>query len=147
MEPGIYCVSDVIRWNQDKFVLIGDDVTIFIRAGYDFSFSDGVVELDATHDGMYAGYLIIVEPDYGDPAFSNNPDACYINGDARNDFTGSIFAPYCTCTINGSGDTYAFNAQLLCYTVDIKGGGIVKFVYDQGDLGWINDPATTGNPK
>lgn len=147
MEPGTYCVSDVIRWNQDKFVLIGQDVTIFIRAGYDFSFSDGVVDIDAPDDGEYAGYLIIVEPDYGDPEFSNNPDGCYINGDANNDFTGSIFAPYCTCTINGSGDTYAFNAQLLCYTVDIKGGGIVNFVYDQGDLGWINDPPTTGMPR
>lgn len=147
MEPGVYCVSDVIRWNQDKFVLVGHGVTIFIRSGYDFQFSDGIVDIDAPDSGEYAGYLIIVEPEYGDPELSENPEACVINGDGDNNFTGTIFAPYCTCTLNGNGETYAFNAQLLCYTVDIKGGGIVTFTYDQGVLGYINDPPKTGVAK
>ena len=147
MEPGTYCVSDVIRWNQDKFVLVGHDVTLFIRGGYDFQFSAGVVDIDAPDSGDYAGYLIIVEPKYGDPELSALPVDCTINGDVNNHFIGSIWAPYCNCTLNGSGDSYAFDAQLLCYTVDIKGGGIVNFTYDQGILGYINDPPKTGVVK
>ena len=67
MEPGTYCVSDVIRWNQDKFVLVGHNVTLFIRSGYDFQFTGGIIDIDAPDTGPYAGYLIVVEPDYGNP--------------------------------------------------------------------------------
>jgi len=147
MLPGTYCVSDVIRWNQTKFVLVGHDVTIFIREGYDFAFTGGIVDIDAPDTGNYAGYLIIVEPDYGDPVLSNPPDACYITGGTQNDYTGSIWAPYCDCTLNGNSETAGFNAQLLCYTVKITGGGIVNITYDPDVMGERIDRAKIGPTK
>ncbi len=144
MEPGTYCVSDVICWSQPKFVLVGEDVTIYIRAGYDFQFSGGMVDIDAPNTGDYAGYVIIVEPEYGDPELSENPEACLITGGVENDYEGSIFAPYCDCTLNGNGETFGFNAQLLCYTVKINGGGNITLTYDPDLTGEINDPPKTG---
>ena len=147
MEPGTYCVSDVIRWNQPTFVLVGHDVTIFVRSGYDFQFSGGIVDIDAPDTGPTAGFLIVVEPDYGDPEFSENPEACLINGNADNDFTGTIFAPYCECTLDGGGVTFGLNAQLLCYTIDIKGGGTVNLTYNPDENGVKIDPPKTGVTK
>ena len=102
-ENGVYCVGEVLRWNQPKFVLIGHNVTLFIRAGNGFALTGGIIDLDAPDSGDYAGYLIIVEPNYGNPVLSANPEACTINGSADNDFTGTIWAPYCDCTLNGGG--------------------------------------------
>jgi Flp pilus assembly protein TadG len=143
-ENGVYCVGEVLRWNQPRFVLIGHNVTLFIRAGNGFSLTGGIIDIDAPDSGPYAGYLVIVEPNYGDPELSASPEACTINGSADNGFTGTIWAPYCDCTLNGGGESFGFNAQLLCYTIDVGGGGIVTFTYDSGVNGQRIDPPETG---
>ena len=147
MEPGTYCVSDVIRWNQDKFVLVGHNVILFIRSGYDFQFTGGIIDIDAPDTGPYAGYLIVVEPDYGNPLLSAAPEACVINGSTNNYYEGTIFAPYCDCTIDGGSAPTGFNSQVLCYTVKITGNSTINFTYDAGDNGKIVDPPKTGVAK
>jgi len=146
---GMYCVGNVIRWNVPNFKLIGHNITLFVRAGYDFSFTGGDIVIDAPDTGDYAGYVVIVEPDY---TFTNNvlnpPDeACTINGDADNSYTGTIFAPYCTCTLNGGSEPTGFNAQLLCYEVKITGDSIINFTYDPGQNGQQIDPPKIGITK
>jgi hypothetical protein len=145
LDPGVYCVGEVLRWNQPSFVLVGHDVTIFIKAGYGLALTGGIIDIDAPDSGDYAGYLIIVEPNYGDPIYStNNPEACTINGNTNNNYTGTIFAPYCDCMIDGGSTPTGFNAQVLCYTVKIAGSSEITFTYDPGDNGEIDDPAKTG---
>jgi len=153
LDPGtptsLYCVADVLRWNQDKFVLVGHNVTIFIRAGYDFSLNDGVIDLDAPDDGPYKGYLIVVEPlyTYTDGVVDPSPYACNITGDAESYYAGTIFAPYCSCTLNGSSDTNVtvdFSAQLLCYEVKINGSSGINLNYDPGENGQGKDPPNIG---
>jgi len=150
MQPGgMYCVGNVIRWNVPNFKLIGHNITLFVRAGYDFSFTGGDIVIDAPDTGDYAGYAIIVEPDY---TFTNgvldSPDeACTINGDADNSYTGTIFAPYCVCTLNGGSEPTGFNAQLLCYEVKITGDSIINFTYDPGENGRQIDPPKIGITK
>jgi Flp pilus assembly protein TadG len=144
---GVYCVNDVIRWNQTRFVLIGHDVTIFIRSGHYFSFTGGVIKLDAPDSGPYAGYLIIVEPDYGDPPLSASPEACTINGNTNNSYTGTIWAPYCDCTIDGGSAPTGFNAQVLCYTVKITGTSTINFTYDPDENGKQIQPPEIGSTQ
>jgi len=134
MNPGIYCVNDVIKLVDKKLVLTGTDVTIYIRPGYKFSFEGGTIQLSATESGPYAGYVIIVASD-----FTGSPEACKIDGNTNNSFTGTIFAPYCSITINGaSGDT-SYNAQIIAYEVKLNGNNTINFTYDPDDTRW-NEP-------
>ena len=142
----MFCVGNVIRWNVPSFKLIGHNVTLFIRSGYDFSFTGGDIIIDAPDTGDYAGYVIIVEPNYTYTYDVLDPPttACTINGDADNSYTGTIFAPYCSCTLNGGSEPTGFNAQLLCYEVKINGDSIINFIYDPGDNGEQIDPPKIG---
>ena len=137
--PGTYCVGEVLRWNQPTFFLLGQDVTLFIRSGYSFSLTGGVIDIDAPDSGPYAGYLIIVEPDY-----SAAPENCTINGDANNEFTGTILAPYCNITINGGSSPTGFNSQIIGYTIDLSGNSTINFNYDPGENGTKIDPPKIG---
>ena len=131
MLPGTYCVNDVIKLNTQKLKLIGKDVTIYIRAGYDFSINGGTIQLDAPDDGDYAGYLMIVEPDYGNPLLSKTPVDCHITGNSNNFYEGAIFAPYCNCNIEGTGDVESvISSQMICYTVKITGTTAINMLYD-----------------
>jgi hypothetical protein len=130
MLPGVYCVHDVIKLTDQKLWLIGEDVTFFIRSGYNFSINGGKITLDAPDEGDYKGYLIIVEPDYGNPLLSKNPESCTINGGSENTYEGAIFAPYCDCTINGTSLNNGIDSQVICHTVKISGGGTMNFNYD-----------------
>ena len=134
MNPGIYCVNDMVKLVDQKLNLSGTDITIYIRNGYKFSFEGGTIDLSATESGPYAGYLIIVDTD-----FTGSPEACKIDGNVNNTFTGTIFAPYCNLTINGaSGDT-SYNAQIIAYEVKIDGNSNINFTYNPDVNRW-NEP-------
>jgi len=131
MLPGTYCVNNVIKLNTQLLTLIGKDVTFYIRAGYDFSINGGTIQLDAPDDGDYAGYLMIVEPDYGNPLLSQVPVDCHITGNSENSYEGAIFAPYCDCNVEGTGDVESvISSQLICYTVKITGTTAINMSYD-----------------
>jgi len=139
LESGTYCVGNALRWNQTTFFLIGHDITLFIRAGYYFNFNGGVIDIDAPDSGPYAGYLIIVEPDY-----SVSPQNCNIDGNTANEYTGTIFAPYCNITINGGSTPTGFDSQVVGYTVKITGSSTINFTYDPGENGTKIDPPKIG---
>jgi len=129
MTEGIYCVDDLIKLNDQNLTLIGSNVLIYIRNGSGFSFEGGTIQLTGRQDGYsYAGYLIIVESD-----FSGMPEACKIDGNVNNIFTGTIFAPYCDMTINGTGGQTSYSSQIIAYTVKITGTSGVNLYYTQSD--------------
>jgi len=125
MNPGIYCVNDVVKLNDQQLDLYGQDVTIYIRNGYDFDIQGGRIRLDAPDDGPYAGYLIIVDSD-----FTGTVPDCHINGDSSNTYTGTIFAPYCDIIINGGNDVTSYTAQIIGYTVTVLGNAVTNLFYD-----------------
>ena len=129
MNPGIYCVNDVVKLVDHHLVLYGHDVTIYIRAGYDFDIQGGTITLDAPDTGSYAGYLFIVNSD-----FTGTVPDCHINGDSSNSYTGTIFAPYCDIIINGGNDTTSYNAQVIGYTVTILGNAHTDLYYNVNDV-------------
>jgi hypothetical protein len=133
MNPGIYCVNDVVKLTDQHLVLTGHDVTIYIRAGYDFDIQGGTITLDAPDSGDYAGYLLIVNSN-----FSGTVPNCMINGDSDNTYTGTIFAPYCDITLNGGNDTTSYTAQVIGYTVTISGNANTALHYDENSSAQSN---------
>ncbi|HSL28864.1 MAG TPA: Tad domain-containing protein [Anaerolineales bacterium] len=134
MLPGIYCVNDSIKTVDKKLWLEGDDVTIYIRPGYKFSYEGGKIDLSASDDGPYAGYLMIVAS-----TFEGAPEDCKINGNVENSFTGTIFAPYCNVDINGGSEETSYNAQIIAYEVSLSGNSAINFTYDPDVNRW-NEP-------
>lgn len=147
MKPGTYCVNTVVKLSSRQLVLVGRDVTFFLRAGYAFDMQGGTMILDAPNEGPYAGYLMILEPDYGSPLFSKDPLNCKINGGTTNSFIGAIFAPYCNITLNGGSEPTGFGSQIIGYTIKISGTASINFSYDAGQNPEINHPAEIGIVK
>jgi Flp pilus assembly protein TadG len=129
--PGIYCVNDSIKTVDKKLWLEGDNVTIYIRPGYKFSYEGGTINLSATESGPYADYVMIVATD-----FTGAPEACKIDGNAANSFTGTILAPYCNVTINGGSTDTSYNAQIIAYEVKLNGNNTINFTYDPDVNRW-----------
>ena len=102
MQPGIYCVDTVLKLNTENVHVYGQDVTIWVRTNNGFKINGSTVELYANQDPdfEYAGYLIIVEPDY-DAAVT----ACEFEGNAVNHYEGAIYAPHCDIKVAGTADT------------------------------------------
>jgi len=126
MAPGIYCIEDMVKLNDQHLILTGSDVTIFIRNGFKFDIQGGIIQLEAPSTGAYAGYLIIVDSD-----FTGSPENCSISGNGANSYIGTIFAPYCNLTINGTSDPTSYSAQVIAYTVVINGNAAVNLSYDE----------------
>jgi Flp pilus assembly protein TadG len=125
MEPGVYCVDDVIKLRDRHLTLWGHDVMIYIRSGNYFQIEGGTINLDAPDDGPYAGYLVIV-----DSTFSGTPPNCSIDGNSINTYEGTIFAPYCDVIINGDSTGANMDAQIIGYTVTLNGGTTMDLNYD-----------------
>ncbi|HLO17304.1 MAG TPA: pilus assembly protein TadG-related protein [Anaerolineales bacterium] len=129
MQPGVYCVEDVVKLSDKKLILTGYNVTIFIRSGYKFDIQGGKITLTAPTTGPYAGYLIIV-----DSNFSGTPLNCNINGNSQNTYTGTIFAPYCDMTFNGTTESgnpdITYNTQVVAYTIKLDGSSTINFNYN-----------------
>jgi hypothetical protein len=101
-------------------------VTIFIRSGFKFDIQGGTIQLDAPSTGPYAGCLIIV-----DSNFAGSPLNCSISGNGSNSYIGTIFAPYCNLTINGTSAPTSYSAQVIAYTVKINGSAAVNLSYNE----------------
>jgi Flp pilus assembly protein TadG len=103
-----------------------DGVTIYIKAGGGFSINaKSPTYLDASTDGDYQGYLVILEGTH-----TSHP-SCTINGGADINLNGLIFAPYCNFVINGkAGEDAEINAQLIGWDIKINGDNTINFNYD-----------------
>ena len=161
MKSGVYCIDPPmdkdLTWNpvaasvlngsvdpvENKFQNPGsgyylnfnpNGVTLYIRKGGGFTLNmnnDSPTYIDATtkapdgSDSDYQGYLIILEGD------ESSIESCEINGGAKLDINGLIFAPYCDITINGqAGETASINAQLIGWDIKINGNNAINFNYD-----------------
>ena len=152
LDPGVYCVgSSVSTSGLDSFTVtppatFGDanGVFIYIKPGGSFQFNAGtVVQLWAQTSGSYANFLIYAAPDY---SLSTLP-TCNINGAANYEYKGTIYAPYCSVTINGTSDTANFESQVVGYEVNIAGGANVVLNYNGTDNATWDYPEQVGLTK
>jgi hypothetical protein len=110
-------------------------VFIYIKAGGSFTFNGGsIVQLwginaaNVASESMYENFLLYVAPNYA----SGTPSTCLMNGNASDVFIGTIYAPYCNVTINGTSDPSGFQTQIIGYTVKFAGGANVILNYSDG---------------
>lgn len=145
MASGVYCIdppgTQDLSWSPVDFVSLNgstdpsknkykaynpDGVTLYIKAGGGFALNaNNPTYLDASSDGDYQGYLMVLEGTH------TSIESCSITGGADIDINGLIFAPYCDITVNGdSSSTAVINAQLIGWDIKINGGAGINFHYD-----------------
>ncbi len=141
LEPGIYCV-DEIKFTSD--VMTGNNIFFYIPEGGSFDIQGDILNLTARTitdttdpDFQYSGYLIYVAPD-----LDSSPENCVLNGNQESNFVGTIYAPYCNITINGStGTVDGFHSQVIGYEVKLNGDGTLWFIYEDDENGGRIEPA------
>lgn len=128
LAPGVYCVNSNVHWSGATFTSLDgtNGVTIYITSGHNFSMSiNSPILLNASNSGEYKGYLIILEGNM------NSIENCTINGGSYLDLNGTIFAPYCSVTVNGDNSSIsAFNAQIIGWNVKLNGNNVINFNYN-----------------
>jgi len=149
MEPGNYCVSKVYKDGGNNSIIIGEDVFIYIQSGGDFNITGGSVQIDAPSDpdDPYKGFLMYVDPGPVDPitgTYSGNPANCTITGNGNHKFTGAIYAPYCSVTINGDSGPEGIRAQIIAYELKLNGNNALYFLYDEDEMPQEYTPPATG---
>jgi hypothetical protein len=128
---------------------VSPGVFIYIKPGGSFTFNGGSgvqlwainqAQVDADSDlEPYRGFLLYVAPNY-----DGSPATCTINGHSGDAFMGSIYAPYCNITINGTSGSSGFQSQLIGYNVKFAGGSNVYLNYDEDTSGSLVIPLQVG---
>jgi hypothetical protein len=127
LKPGLYCLDGDFVINNGT--LVGHGVTLYMRNGQ-VSINGGAVELTAPlnnqwEDGAdkpWNGMLIFYAYD--------NPNPLIMNGNADSYFEGTIYNHYGECQLNGGGNTEAFDAQVVCDTIDLIGNADLNMIYN-----------------
>jgi hypothetical protein len=128
MQAGTYCV-DSFKLTSTTTLTGMNGVFIYIEPGGDFSLQGGTVKIQAPSNGDYKGLLIFVATNYQGAAKN-----CTINGNGADVFIGTIYAPYCDITINGSTTTVGFQSQIIGYEVKLNGSSQLNVTYDPNGL-------------
>jgi len=140
LKPGIYCIDSVIDSPDSLKVSTGSTAGVFIylKPGGYFKFNGGsIVQLWGINDAnvaldstaaIYKNFLLYAAPNYA----SGTPSTCLMNGNASDVLTGTIYAPYCTITIDGTSGASGFQTQVIGYTVKFSGGATVVLNYTDG---------------
>ncbi len=152
----MYCVGTEIRTNANKILTVSGTfgvtpgVFIYFKPGGSFTLNGGSgvqlwginqASVDADADlEPYKGFLFYLAPNYT----SGTPANCTINGHAGDAFMGSIYAPYCNITINGTSGSSGFQSQLIGYNIKFAGGSNIVLNYVAGNNGSLVIPLQVG---
>jgi hypothetical protein len=105
----------------------------FIASTGDVSWEGNpVVDFKAPTWGPYKGLLIYLP--YG------NSSPLTINGNSEQSLVGSIIAVSSPIQINGNSGTFALSSEIIGYTVDLGGNGLIQIDYDPEDMFQQIDP-------
>lgn len=155
LTPGVYCVGTTLRFNASETLTVqgtysnpptSPGVFIYFKPGGSFTFNGGsTVTIWGIKDtsSPYNGFLMYLAPNYA----SGTPTNCTINGNTADRFWGSIYAPYCNVTLDGTSDPAGFMTQIIGYTVKFAGGSNVILTYDASLMPLWNIPLQVGLSK
>lgn len=127
MAPGLYCLDNDFRIQNGTTV--GEGVTIYMRNG-GVTVNGGTNTLTAPsgniwHDATpryWNGMLFFF-------AYNNNSDLL-LNGNGDSSYVGTIFNYNGECTLSGTGDAVAFNAQVVCDKIELSGTAYLDITYN-----------------
>ena len=150
LHKGIYCLYNGISLNGNWTITTdlnendlhdsdSEGVFFYIPDG-DLTFNGGsqleVYAISSLADGYPAGflnYLMYIPP-------SNEADVT-VSGNNGSIFTGTILAPTSHCTLDGSGNSFSLDTQIICNDITVTGSGYIDITYNQA-----NNAMTTTNP-
>jgi len=142
LRRGVYCLYNGISLNGSWTITTDRDdshshdsdtegVLFYIPDG-DVTFNGGstldIHAIDSTADNFPAEllhYLIYIPP--------SNEANLTISGNSGSTFTGTILAPSSHITLDGSGNTFSLNTQIIGYDTTVTGGGHIEITYDPDD--------------
>jgi hypothetical protein len=149
LQPGVYCIDTTLKANAGDTLQVSagsPGVFLYFKPGGSFTFNgSATVQLWGIDDtsSPYYGYLMYLAPNYA----GGTPSTCTINGNTSDQFTGTIYAPYCNMTLDGTSDPMGFQTQIIAYTVKFSGGANVVLNYDGGSNPTWNIPLQVGLAK
>jgi Putative Flp pilus-assembly TadE/G-like len=145
LHKGIYCLENGLSLNGQVDMTTDLDtpanghdadsegVLIFIPKG-DVSFNGGatlnlhaVSSLYGDFPERFLNYLIYIPP--------TNEANVTITGNSGSTFTGTILAPASHITLDGSGNTFSLDTQIIGYDNTITGSGYINITFNQANNG------------
>jgi hypothetical protein len=144
LHKGIYCLENGISLNGNWNIttdLNGNGVHDSASEGVFFFIPDG----DVTFNGSstlnvhaissladnfperFLNYLIYIPP--------SNEANVTITGSSGSTFTGTILAPASHITLDGSGNTFSLDTQIIGYDTTITGSGHIDITFNQSNNG------------
>jgi len=156
LNPGVYCIDTAFS-SPGNITVAGTTpgtdpgVFIYIRSGGTFTFNGGsTISLwgindnnDSSLKDKYLNFLMYVAPNYS----TGTPATCKINGNTDYFLKGTIYAPFCNVTIDGTSATGNFQSQVIGYTVNFAGTADVVLKYDSSSNYIWNIPLQVGLAK
>ena len=147
LTKGVYCLYNGISLNASWIITTdlngngshdpdNEGVLFYVPSG-DVSFNGGsTMSVHAISSGLptaLLNYLFIVP--------TTNDAKVTITGNNGSSFIGAIFAPTSHCQMNGSGNTFSLDTQLICYDTEVTGAGHIDIKYTPA-----NNPIVTSEP-
>ncbi|HXF85773.1 MAG TPA: Tad domain-containing protein [Anaerolineales bacterium] len=148
LQKGIYCLYNGISLNGNWTIttdLNGNGAHDPDTEGVLFYILDGDVTLNggstlnihaisAGYPTTILNYLFYVPP-------SNDANVT-ITGNNGSSFVGTILAPTSHCILNGSGNTFSLDAQVICYDNTVTGSGHIDITFNDA-----NNAVTSTKPS
>ena len=126
--PGLYCLDGDLSINNGT--LTGEGVTFYMRSG-SFRINGGTITLTAPSnentwlDGAKKGWNgMLVFFGY------DNYDDLIWNGNGDSFFAGTLYNYNGECQLNGTGNSLAYDAQVVCDTIDLIGNAELIIAYN-----------------
>ena len=136
LHKGVYCLYNGISLNANWTITTdvngngvhdsdSEGVFFYIPSG-DVTFNGGsslnVHAIDSSdYPSTIQKYLFYVP-------LSNDANIT-ITGNNGSVYTGTVLAPASHCTLDGSGNTFSLDTQLICFDTTITGGGYIDITY------------------
>jgi Flp pilus assembly protein TadG len=145
LHKGIYCLENGINLNGNWNITTDLDtppnghnadsegVLFFIPDG-DVTFNGGstltvhaISSLSGGFPERFLNYLFYIPP--------TNEANVTITGNSGSTFTGTILAPASHITLDGSGNTFSLDTQIIGYNTTITGSGYIDITFNQANNG------------
>ena len=143
LHKGIYCLENGLSLNGNWNITTdingngehdADEGVLFFIPDGDLTYNGGstltVHAINSLSDNFperFLNYLIYIPP-------SNEADVT-ITGNNGSVFTGTILAPASHITLNGSGNSFSLDTQIIGYNTTITGSGYIDITFNQGNNG------------
>ena len=144
LNKGIYCLENGMSLNGNWDITTdsngngvhdpeSEGVLFFVPDG-DITFNGGsnlhvhaISSLSDNFPESFLNYLIYVPP--------SNEANVTITGNSGSTFTGTILAPASHITLDGSGNTFSMDTQIIGYDTTITGSGHIEITFNQANNG------------